>query len=438
MTGMTHGQEVAHAEIMRAYEPGVSHLLDGDAGTGKTWLMSRVVQSLLDRGLTVAVCAPTHKAAGVIARKLRESGLGDVPVGTVHQLLSLIPDKSLPGEGLTFHRRPGSKAPDVNVVIMDECSMISTDLMLHIRRQLRGAFILYVGDSAQLPPVNEGESESFSVKSRSRLTEIVRQAEGNPIIAAASALRLQQGGAIDWTWCQPAEARPYGVYVPPRERVDAWLRKAFLSDAMKADPDTFRYIAWTNAKVAAVNARVRTWIYGHEARNSPFMVGERAMSRSAVIVDESVQVQTNEEFSVLKIERSEFFFDLKDHGIIDRWTAMIPSWKLLVLLDDGSQHTLHMASDTRAYEAVRERIIAEARVDRERWQERREFDDALAKIQPIYAMTVHTSQGSTFGTAFLDVGDIRRRVADNLLEAQQLLYVGVTRPSTSLILVGAA
>ena len=58
-------------------------------------------------------------------------------------------------------------------------------------------------------------------------------------------------------------------------------------------------------------------------------------------------------------------------------------------------------------------------------------------MQAIYAMTVHTSQGSTFGHAFVDVGDIRRRERSNLLEMQQLLYVAATRPSQALVLVGA-
>nr|WP_232272438.1 helicase C-terminal domain-containing protein [Komagataeibacter europaeus] len=51
-------------------------------------------------------------------------------------------------------------------------------------------------------------------------------------------------------------------------------------------------------------------------------------------------------------------------------------------------------------------------------------------------MTVHTAQGSTFGRVFVDIGDITRRAATNVLETQQLLYVAATRPSTAMILTG--
>ncbi len=52
-------------------------------------------------------------------------------------------------------------------------------------------------------------------------------------------------------------------------------------------------------------------------------------------------------------------------------------------------------------------------------------------------MTAHTSQGSTFGSVFVDVADIRSRERHNLLEMQQVLYVAVTRATTSVMLLGS-
>ena len=64
-----------------------------------------------------------------------------------------------------------------------------------------------------------------------------------------------------------------------------------------------------------------------------------------------------------------------------------------------------------------------------------EFQQSVAKLQSIYSLTVHTAQGGTFGSVFLDLQDIRRRERTNLLEAQQMMYVAVTRPSQRLIVV---
>ncbi len=412
--------------------------LEGPAGTGKTHLLSEVVRSFKERKITVRGMAPTHKACDVLKGKLKAAGI-EIEVDTVHKTLSLEPDKGEPGEGLTFHRKRGSSPPAEQAIICDEASMLGTDLMRHARLQLGTKFVLCVGDRAQLPPVNEGESEAFAIKSRSVLTQIVRQAEGNPIIAASAKIRaLQKAGSMDWSWCAAANNRPFGIYTPARSRIDAWLQKAFTSEAVRADPDAFRYLAWTNAAVATMNARIRQWKYGDLAKLGPFQPGERALARNPIGNGDTLIVSTNQEFTVSAIKPSEFRFDLEKSPAIDGWTAIVPSWRIEAKMDDGMEHVLHMVRDGHAYTAARERIISEAYIDRERWRERRSFDDSLARLQPISAMTVHTSQGSTFGTVFVDVPDIRRRVNDNLLEALQLYYVALTRASTTAVLTGVA
>jgi ATP-dependent exoDNAse (exonuclease V) alpha subunit len=95
-----------------------------------------------------------------------------------------------------------------------------------------------------------------------------------------------------------------------------------------------------------------------------------------------------------------------------------------------------MHADEREFQRVVERIKDEAAESRLRWKHLHEFQQSLAQLQSVYCLTVHRSQGSTFQTSFLDLSDIRRREKTNLLEAQQMLYVAVTRPSQRLIVVG--
>jgi len=61
----------------------------------------------------------------------------------------------------------------------------------------------------------------------------------------------------------------------------------------------------------------------------------------------------------------------------------------------------------------------------------------MARLQAVYALTVHTSQGSTFQNAFIDLADIRKAEFARPREMQQLLYVAVTRASRAVILLGA-
>jgi exodeoxyribonuclease V len=61
---------------------------------------------------------------------------------------------------------------------------------------------------------------------------------------------------------------------------------------------------------------------------------------------------------------------------------------------------------------------------------------SLGKFQVVYARMVRTAQARRTPLMLLDVTDIGRRVRDNLLEAQQLCYVGATRPTTSPAVAG--
>jgi exodeoxyribonuclease-5 len=435
MTGITlnEGQCRALEEILGATKPNQHHLLTGYAGSGKTTLMQAFAGKVGERGQSIVLTAPTHKAVSVLSRKLRESGISGVPCVTIHSLLSLSPKPR--GDRLVFERKKKADPVMQDVVVIDECSMVSEELLVHIRRHLQESFVLFVGDPAQLPPVNEEASQTFGTRGKSHLDTIVRQAEGNPILDAAHIIRRSQGGDIDWSWCVPAKANPFGVFVPG-PAADAWMQKGFTSEEFANDPDTFRYLAWTNDRVDQINRKVRRWIYG-DSIPTPFMPGERALIRSPIVKDRTILFNTNEEATVLSMEPDTFQHKFEAFGDLSRWVADVPSWAVKLRKDEGDTHEVHMIRDNGAYNRIVARIADEATDCRDRWGDHHSFKSALARLQSIYAMTVHTSQGSTFKNCFVDVGDIRRRVSSNVLEAQQLLYVAATRPTHALILVGA-
>jgi exodeoxyribonuclease-5 len=104
--------------------------------------------------------------------------------------------------------------------------------------------------------------------------------------------------------------------------------------------------------------------------------------------------------------------------------------------EEGLEYEAHMLRATQAYEAALKRIAREADTVPERWGDLHAMKQFFGNYQPVYARTVHTAQGETHKHTFLDVADIRQRAKGNPLEAQQLAYVGATRPTTSLILAG--
>lgn len=425
------GQERALAEILAAFDPGDRHLLTGYAGSGKTFLMQRVAIEFMKRKRSVVLTAPTHKAVAVLASKTKQAGI-PVECQTIHSLLSLKPETK--GDRQEFVRKKFAPPVTQDVVVVDECSMLDSAMMRHIRRHLPNSFVLFVGDPAQLPPVGEVESESFATKSRSHLDVIVRQGSGNPVLDAAHTIRASQGGPLDMSWCKPAKAPPLGVFVPADAA--AWMRKAFTSPEFDADPDKFRYIAWTNNRVAEVNKVVRKWRYGDNIP-TPFMRGERALVRKPIIHSGNQLFATNEEADVVEIWEDVFRHQFIRCGDIGSWTAEIPSWRVDLRNSAGEVKTAHAIRDPSALDAVVNRIKDEASIVRDRWNDLHEFNSSIANLQSIYALTTHNSQGSTFTNAFVDVADMKRRARSNLLEAQQLFYVAATRPTNALILVNA-
>ncbi|MBM3683824.1 MAG: exodeoxyribonuclease V subunit alpha [Actinobacteria bacterium] len=143
-------------------------VLAGGPGTGKTYTVARILAALfeLDAALlpqTVAIAAPTGKAAARLTESVRQAvaGLGDaVQPSTVGALASL--------GGTTIHRLLGSRGGTSvtfddqhplpqRVVVVDETSMVDLPLMARLLDALRpDARLVLVGDPDQLASVEVG------------------------------------------------------------------------------------------------------------------------------------------------------------------------------------------------------------------------------------------------------------------------------------------
>ena len=67
------------------------------------------------------------------------------------------------------------------------------------------------------------------------------------------------------------------------------------------------------------------------------------------------------------------------------------------------------------------------------WANYHDFKDAFADVQPPHAMTAHKSQGSTYGTVFVDLVDIKRN--HKRKEMWQLLHVACSRASENVVIM---
>lgn len=175
--------------------------LYGYAGTGKTTTITKLIHYLLYTGYisSVMFTAPTNKAVNVIKSKFRndlddlakaklkidinneevfddiiykleEKGF-NINFLTIHKSLNYKNDFDIEGERI-FIKGDKSNLNNFDLIIVDECSMISFQIITHLFEEANkkdplsknNIKIIFLGDPAQLPPVNEKISTIFSKK----------------------------------------------------------------------------------------------------------------------------------------------------------------------------------------------------------------------------------------------------------------------------------
>ena len=146
-------------------------VISGWAGTGKSTLVTFIIDALgIDRD-EVAYVAYTGKAANVLKTK------GCPNATTIHKLL-YYSTKDKDGK-FHFKKRPHLDAP-YKLIICDEVSMVSKSLWEDMLSH--HVHIIALGDDQQLPPVSKGDELDILNHPHIRLTEIMRQALDSEII----------------------------------------------------------------------------------------------------------------------------------------------------------------------------------------------------------------------------------------------------------------
>ena len=121
-------------------------ILTGGPGTGKTTTCKEIIRQAEEVGMNVALCAPSGKAA----KRMTEATEHDA--STIHKLLAA----TLEDGGFVFGFNENIQLL-YDVIIVDETSMVSTDLMASLLRAVRvGTRLILVGDQDQLPSVGPG------------------------------------------------------------------------------------------------------------------------------------------------------------------------------------------------------------------------------------------------------------------------------------------
>lgn len=434
-TRLNPAQRAALSEIAeRIRDPATVVTLAGYAGTGKTFLLRSLLAELSERGWRVLLTAPTHQALAVA-----RTGLPlEVEAMTIHAALGLSVREN--DDGSTHvTSRARAKVRGFDLVVVDEASMVGRELYQTLMRE-RACAVLFVGDPGQLPPIGERESLAFTeVARRITLTEIVRQAEGSPLIAIAHAIREVATNGRRLTLdvirphvCGAAQIQPGSIHTITE----------LIADARAAG---FEAVALTyrNEDVDRINAGVHRALYPDV--QTIYAPGERVLFRTpyqeAGRENEEPLARTNELATVLHVS--------------DPYEGVFgtPTIDLNLQFDDGRQRAVPAPLHAQAWNRTWKALFADHRAAKAKAKlaldptEAQEHRDAareastrawmlrtgLANIQHAYALTAHRAQGSTYEIAVLHWQGLARMRDD--FEHARAVYVAATRPSSYLVIV---
>lgn len=447
-------QQAQAIEDLKAFvesEDSGYHLLEGYAGTGKSFTVNMFTEYLLTTcGMKVAVTATTNKAVKVM-RDFGEFTHPNLEYMTIHSLLAL--REQIDNYGKQSFVQINAEACRINefdVVFIDEVSQLSDDLFKLIDPYLEASNlkIIFIGDSLQIPPVNKEDCIPLDKDMQaeyaigvSSLTEVQRQAQDNPIIALSMKVRK----AIGRPTVLPTKDSVYnehthdGVYfINDTKSVDAILQAYFKCPNFVADVNYMRVLAWRNATVDAYNKKVRRLLYG--AKPAKLNVGERLVVRKPVTHKasdgvETILFTTNDELEVVsfKVDSANYEgAELKFYATeVLHKTVREDVYKVIRIIHEDSE-----ADNALIAQHLKDKAVAEkpgTAMAGQYWREYFKFLSFFADVKYNYACTVHTSQGSTYQNCMVIDSDIdtNRKVR----ERNRIKYTAYTRPTSRLFIV---
>lgn len=435
MSTLTDGQQQALDAAMEAIRTKTHLVISGPAGSGKTFLTKEIVDKMNQRCINYILAAPTHQAKVVLAKTV------GFPARTIHSVLRIHPETY--EDTVEFKQKEISdQLKECQVLIVDEASMIDDELYAIIMGTIpRGTIVLAIGDEAQIQPVRHmpGYLSPFFRKDseikKVKLTETVRQAEGNPIIEVAT--KIRQGG---WIYQKFDRESKTGVIKTSGigKMIETYLGK------IKTPEDLldYRFLAYTNEVVNKINGIIRAHVY---KTDEPFVVDEYLVLQEPVsrttTDDEGNEVteillHNGEIVKILDVKKETYTISLPMVSMTDINIGVITCARVygdITEVTDDEPVEFKVLWDADAWFAVKESLksaaaeykaISGGKGVKSYWKKFWEVKGTFTDTKSLGACTFHKSQGTTVTGCCIVTSGLHN--CDVSLQ-EQLLYVGVTR-----------
>lgn len=438
-------------EFIQTFSKDSCFILKGYAGTGKTTIVSTVVKTLSRINKRSVLLAPTGRAAKVMSAYSGRKAL------TIHKKIY----KKKNAISMQMEFTLAENLHEDTLFIVDEASMISTDSFTYNSQGLladliryvqsgKNCTLMFVGDTAQLPPVGLDYSPALDVDYVNlefnlqiftyELTDVVRQDKASGILYNATKIRSDiklDDASASYNFPQFITKGFKDIFRMTGDRLIEGLHYAY----DKFDIENCMVICRSNKSANLYNKHIRNQILFRE---------EEITGGDIVMI-----VKNN-------------YYWLQQHD--EKHTGFIANGDMAVIKKVSNIHEMHGYRfadlflefiDNNEGDAIRCRVILDslhvdsAQLPHEDQQKlyqsiAKDYQDILSKkdrmeaikkdpyynalqIKFAYAITCHKAQGGQWPLVFVDQGYMTDEMLNT--EFMRWLYTGVTRATKELFLV---
>jgi hypothetical protein len=431
--------------------PDEYYLIEGKAGTGKTTVIKEVLKQFRNRH--IIGCALSHKAKNVLRKSISSANI-NAEYFSVAGMLNMVLDLET-GVFKKIYVQGKNKVPPIqkaDIIIVDEASMINEETIEYIFSEKKYTCkVIFLGDIGQLPPIRTLEnnyylnwnpedlnkiSPVFENKNKSKLLIRVRQGEESPILPFA-----------DYFWNNSQNKRPQEYPVSSENRKSVITDNGALLFVNKTNeifdklldlyniavknnkPNLLKFISYRNKTRITINK----YIHKHFFKDNPnqYQPGELIIfkdnyndienSTEAQVVDKTEVITDKNGIKYYNLILSiEGFDKFQQIPIIFKESVELHNEIIKSKFDQAKNYLHKVGRNKKYYELL---SIA--------WKEK----DKYPNIDLSYAVSSHTSQGSTYDICVVHEQDINSVSMIDAKQKSQSIYTAITRAKNICIVI---
>jgi hypothetical protein len=434
-------------------------VLVGRGGTGKTTVVSQILPML--SGKKVAGAAYSHAAAGELEKSIPDTM-------TVASLLGIKPDAITGSFTIdSWARRNGIPIERLDIIIVDETSMISKEMMQEMFKYMKpNAKIVFMGDNVQLPPISNNpadaiQSSTFNAyngaNNFAKLTTRMRSGETHPLVPISDLIAENvESDSPELRILKDSDRKTkmqggIGVIFENdfEKTIDMYINDVKRMGESANPINWVRIVTFNNQNhsnvqsVGSLNRMIRTKIYGEErAAKERFIPGEIVVAYETYSSERAgytkySDVNNSQSFRVESVSEPKSYNineSMTVRGEYFSTVGTIMIQEVSMVDEKGNKYLVPVVAS--GYEAdFRSFIKANTTEKKAPGGMYYRIMQHILPMEPAHAITSHKAQGQTFTNVYVMEDNITGNTNGGTVRAKnQSLYVAVTRASKKLVM----